>query len=140
MSEPKWIPENAIRLMHDALIREHGGSYGILDMGILASTLAKPKNLFCYGQNVTLFDLAAAYGYGFVKNHCFIDGNKRVALTAVDVFLQLNGFELVADEAEAAAFFLNLAASLDSPEAEQSRLSQWIAVNMRSLTQEPLDN
>lgn len=122
--------------MHDALIREHGGSYGILDAGLLASTLAKPKNLFHYGQDITVFDLAAAYGYGFVKNHCFVDGNKRVALTAVDVFLQLNGFELVADEAEAAAFFLDLAASpADSPEAEQENLSKWIAANVRSLNE-----
>lgn len=132
MNEPKWIPESALRLMHDALIREHGGSYGILDSGLLASTLAKSKNLFCYGQNVTLFDLAAAYGYGFVKNHCFVDGNKRVALTAVDVFLQLNGFELMADEVEAAAFFLDLAARSDSPETAQARLSQWISANAQS--------
>lgn len=133
MTEPKWIPETAVRLMHDALIREHGGSYGILDEGLLASTLAKPKNLFHYGQNATLFDLAAAYGYGFVKNHSFIDGNKRVALVAVDVFLQVNGFELVAAESEAAAFFLDLAASLGAPEQDQARLSQWIAMNARSL-------
>jgi death on curing protein len=133
MKEPKWIPEAAIRLMHDALIREHGGSYGILDEGLLASTLAKPKNLFYYGQDVTLFDLAAAYGYGFAKNHSFIDGNKRVALVAVDVFLQMNGFELVATESEAAAFFLNLAASLGAPEQDQAGLSKWIAVNARSL-------
>jgi death on curing protein len=134
MNEPRWIPENSIPFMHDALIREHGGSYGILDAGLLASTLAKPKNLFCYGQSVTLFDLAAAYGYGFVKNHCFVDGNKRVALVVVDVFLQLNGFELIADEATAASFFLDLAARSGSSETEQARLAQWIAVNVRSLT------
>lgn len=135
MTEPKWIPEDAIRLIHDALIREHGGSYGTLDAGLLASTLAKPQHLFHYGQDVTLFDLAAAYGYGFAKNYCFVDGNQRAALTAVDVFLQLNGFELVADEAATAAFFLNLAASRsDSPEIEQAKLSQWIAANARSLS------
>ncbi|MEE3716528.1 type II toxin-antitoxin system death-on-curing family toxin [Tumidithrix elongata RA019] len=133
MNEPKWIPENAIRFMHDALIREHGGSYGVLDAGLLTSTQVKPKNLFYYGQAVTLFDLAAAYGYGFVKNHCFIDGNKRIALVVVDVFLQLNGLELMADEAEAAAFFWDLAARSGSPEAEQARLSQWISVHVRSL-------
>jgi death on curing protein len=133
VTEPKWIPEDAIRLIHDALIREHGGSYGVLDAGLLSSTLAKPKNLFHYGQGVTLFDLAAAYGYGFAKNHGFVDGNKRVALTAVDVFLQLNGLELMADEADAAAFFLDLAASRsDSPEVEQAKLSQWISANALS--------
>jgi death on curing protein len=132
MKEPRWIPEAAIRLMHDALIREHGGSYGILDAGLLASTLAKPKNLFHYGQNATLFDLVAAYGYGFAKNHSFIDGNKRVALVAVDVFLQMNGFELVASESEAAAFFLDLAASLEAPEQAQAQLSKLSDVNARS--------
>lgn len=119
-------------MMHDALIEEHGGSYGILDAGLLASTVAKPKNLFYYGSNVNLFDLAAAYGYGFVKNHCFFDGNKRIALAAVDVFLQLNGFELMAEEDEAAEFFLRLAAGTGSAEVAQSSLSEWIAVNARS--------
>lgn len=68
-----------------------------------------------------------------MTNHSFIDGNKRVALVAMDMFLQMNGFELVAAEAVAAAFFLDLAASLGAPEQEQARLSQWIAVNARSL-------
>ena len=133
MNEPRWIPEDAIRLIHEALIEEHGGSYGILDEGLLASTLAKPQNLFHYGSDVNLFDLAAAYGYGFVKNHCFIDGNKRVSLATVDVFLQLNGFELVADEDEAAEFFLGLAEQSGFAEAEQSKLSEWIESNSRSL-------
>jgi len=134
MNEPKWIPDVAIPRMHDVLIREHGGSYGILDTGLLASTLAKLKNLFCYGEDITLFDLAAAYGYGLTKNHCFIDGNKRIVLTAIDVFLQLNGFELVADEAETARFFLNLASSSDPSEVAQSRLSEWIEFHAQSLT------
>ncbi len=132
MIEPRWIPEAAIRMMHDALIEEHGGSYGILDAGLLASTVAKPKNLFYYGSNVNLFDLAAAYGYGFVKNHCFFDGNKRIALATVDVFLQLNRFELMAEEDEAAEFFLKLAASSGSAESVQLSLSEWIAANARS--------
>ncbi|GBO55386.1 death on curing protein, Doc toxin [Pseudanabaena sp. lw0831] len=73
--------------------------------------------------------MAAAYGYGFAKNHCFFDVNKQVSLAAVDVFLQLNGFELVADEDEAAAFFLGLAEQSGFAEVEQSRLSEWIASN-----------
>jgi death-on-curing protein len=120
--------------MHGELIAEHGGEAGILNAGALSSTLAKPRNLFAYGDDPTIFDLAAVSGYGFVKNHCFVGGNKRVALAAVDVFLRLNGYQLVASEPEAALTFLNLAASLAPAEEEgQQQLARWIEANAAPL-------
>lgn len=132
MTSYTWIPEVVIKIAHDDQIKEHGGSYGILNENALLSTLSKPQNLLAYGANVTLFDLAAAYGYGFAKNHCFVDGNKRMALVAVNVFLILNGSKLTASEEEAASFFLGLAGKFETQEVGQARLSQWIRENSQS--------
>lgn len=124
-----WIPESVIRLAHDDQIKEHGGSYGVLSENALLSTMEKPKNLLNYGENVTIYDLAASYGYGFVKNHCFVDGNKRIALVAINIFLLINGFSLVAPEAEAAAFILAIAASTETQDKAIYKISQWIMKN-----------
>lgn len=126
MIEPRWISEKVVRALHAKLICEHGGEPGVLNLGQLLSTVAKPRNLFAYGDNPTLFELAAAYGYGFVKNHCFVDGNKRVAVVAIDVFLQLNGYELIAEESEVVLFIQELAASLNPSEKDQEGLALWI--------------
>ncbi|WP_242021869.1 type II toxin-antitoxin system death-on-curing family toxin [Microcoleus sp. FACHB-831] len=71
------------------------------DSGLLSASLARPRHLFSYSENATLFDLAGAYGYALAKNHSFVDGNKRIALAVIDVFLRLNGYKLVAPEPEA---------------------------------------
>jgi death-on-curing protein len=80
-------------------------------------------------DRVTLFDLAAAYAYGFAKNHAFIDGNKRIALVVIDVFLRLNGYELIAQEAEAVIKITNLAEGIE----EQDSIVAWIAANSQEL-------
>lgn len=73
--------------------------------------------------------MAASYGYGLVKNHCFVDDNKRVALIAVYTFLSINGIELTASEVDAASFFLELAASLGTQEEEMKKLAEWLQIN-----------
>jgi death-on-curing protein len=88
---------------------------GVLNQTSLESTLDKPKNFFLYEPSSSLFKLAAASGYGFLKNHCFTDGNKRIALATVSTFLRLNGYRLNATEAQAAIFF---------------RLSGWLSRNL----------
>jgi death on curing protein len=95
----------------------------------LESTLYKPRNLYQYGDDVTLHALAASYGYGLVKNHCFVDGNKRIALIAVYTFLSINGIELTASEVDAASFFLSLAASLKTQEQSMEKLASWLRAN-----------
>ncbi|HEY9631750.1 MAG TPA: type II toxin-antitoxin system death-on-curing family toxin [Coleofasciculaceae cyanobacterium] len=134
MTDPVWVSEAAVKAMQAELIAEHGGDSGILNLGQLSSTLARPKNLFAYGTAPTLFELAAAYGYGLAKNHCFVDGNKRIATVVIDVFLQLNGHELIAEEAEVVLLMLGLAASLKIPEEDQAELAIWIESNSIPLT------
>jgi death on curing protein len=129
MSEPCWLDTRDVCAIHNEIIAESGGDVGILNEGALESTLNKPKNLYCYGEDITLFPLAAAYGYGLVKNHCFIDGNKRIALIAVYTFLSINGIELTASEIDAANFFLELAASQENQEEGMSRLVNWLQIN-----------
>ena len=123
---PCWIPESAIRAIHAELLAEHGGLDGPVDEDMLGATLARPQQLETYSDPpASLFQYAAAYGFGFAKNHCFKDGNKRICLAPTDVFLQLNGHELVAEEAEAAIIIEALAAG----EMTENDLAQWIEIN-----------
>ena len=123
----RWVPEAAVRAMHAALIAEHGGRTGIRDVGLLSAALARPRNRRAYGTSATLFDLAAAYGFAIAKDHPFIDGNKRVALMVMYVFLEINGYQLDAPEVEAVEVMLNLA----SDDMTENDLALWIKTNSR---------
>ena len=127
--EPHWLETYDVCALHNEIIVESGGTAGILNKGALESTLFKPKNLYHYEEDVTLYKLAASYGYGLVKNHCFVDGNKRIALISVYTFLAINGIELIASETDAANFFLELAASLGKQEEDMNRLANWLQIN-----------
>ena len=127
--EPYWLETYDVRAIHNEIIVESGGAAGILNKGALESTLFKPRNLYHYEEDVTLYKLAASYGYGLVKNHCFVDGNKRIALISVYTFLAINGIELIASETDAANFFLELAASLGKQEEDMNRLANWLQIN-----------
>ncbi|MCA6503931.1 MAG: type II toxin-antitoxin system death-on-curing family toxin [Pseudanabaena sp. M57BS1SP1A06MG] len=129
MMEPHWLETYDVCAIHNEIIVESGGTAGILNKGALESTLFKPKNLYHYEEDVTLYKLAASYGYGLVKNHCFVDGNKRIALISVYTFLAINGIELIASETDAANFFLELAASLGKQEEDMNRLANWLQIN-----------
>jgi death-on-curing protein len=137
MIEPVWLETQDIRAIHGEILAESGGDTGILSEGALESTLNKPKNLYCYEDSVDLFNLSASYGYGLIKNHCFIDGNKRIALIAVYTFLSINGIELDASEADAANFFLELAASVETQEKSMERLTDWLKLNSQSIDINP---
>jgi death-on-curing protein len=126
--EPRWIAAEAARAIHAELIAEHGGAPGIRDANILEATLARPRNLLACGKP-SLAELAAAYGYAFARNHPFVDGNKRMALAAIDVFLQLNGHELAASEEIAAATIRALAEGRLS----ENELARWVRENSRRL-------
>ena len=127
--EPHWLETYDVCAIHNEIIVESGGTAGILNKGALESTLFKPRNLYHYEEDVTLYKLAASYGYGLVKNHCFLDGNKRIALISVYTFLAINGIELIASETDAANFFLELAASLGKQEEDMNRLANWLQIN-----------
>jgi len=99
---------------------EHGGGVGIRDEGLLESALARPLNLVAY-EKANVFEIAASYAFGLARNHPFVDGNKRCAFVVSAVFLELNGYELNAPEAEAAIVFLKLAAG----ELKEAELARW---------------
>jgi len=98
-----------------------GGSPGLRDQGLLESALARPKNLFLY-ENPDIFGIAASYGYGLVKNHPFIDGNKRIAFLACAVFLIDNGWEPTANEVDV----VNIINALASGEMTENQFAQWL--------------
>ena len=132
MKFPRWIPKDAVLAIHSALVAEHGGLDGLRDEGLLESALARPRNRASYRES-DLADLAAALGHGLARNHPFVDGNKRVALSVIDVFLQLNGLELVASE-EDAVVTMRMLAEGRLPESD---LAVWIRRGSRPLRDEP---
>lgn len=109
MKEPTWLTRSIIEVVHQDLIREHGGLYGARDENMIEAALARPLHLWRYKPDSDLPALAAAYGYGLAKNHGFIDGNKRIAFMAMYLFLGLNGFEITAPEPEVVDIILALA-------------------------------
>jgi death-on-curing protein len=129
---PRWVPAQAVRAIHSALLFEHGGIEGIRDEGLLEAALARPRHKMAYGAP-DLCDLAAAYGFGLCRDHPFADGNKRTALADIDVFLQLNGRELVATEESAVVVFRELAAG----ELGERGLASWIRENSGPVRIEP---
>jgi death on curing protein len=116
-----WIEISAIYAIHEEQLAEHGGGVGIRDIGLLESALGRPKNAAAYGD-ADVFQLAAAYGYGIAKNHPFIDGNKRTAFVATELFLELNGYELTADDTNCVMTMLAVAAG----EMEESAFADWL--------------
>jgi death-on-curing protein len=123
-----WLDPDALLAAHDEQLAEHGGAAGVRDMGLFESALAKPKNLLAYG-GPDAAELAAAYGFGLAKNHAFIDGNKRIALVAMESFLVLNGFALNADDAQVVMVILSVASGAFS----QEDLANWIRKKIHPL-------
>lgn len=129
VDEPIWITEDLILEQHSKLLSQSQDKdlHGLLNPSIFSATLARPQHLYCYGAGITLFDLAAAYAYGFAKNHCFVSANKRIALASVYVFLRLNGFRLVASKTETFNYMIDLAEGKIS----QEDLANWLRLNSR---------
>lgn len=121
MKEPSWLSPVVVLAIDDAQIREHGGRAGVRDEGLLGSALTRAQNHFSYG-NSDLFDLAAVYAHGIVRNHPFIDGNKRVAFLACYTFLGINGASFTASEADVVTMMLQLA----DGSIEEAVFSAWL--------------
>ena len=107
--EPCWLTREAVLAIHAQLLARFGGSAGIREDNMLESALAKPRQLHAYGQP-NVYEMAAAYAFGIVKNHPFVDGNKRAGFVAAYTFLGINGFDFTAPEEEAVIFTRGLAA------------------------------
>jgi death-on-curing protein len=116
-----WIELRDIVAVHEAQLSEHGGAEGIRDQGALESALARPQNLLAYGDPDAA-SLAASYAFGIAKNHSFVDGNKRTAFVALELFLALNGYTLTADDVQCVLIMLGVAESSVS----ESELADWV--------------
>jgi death-on-curing protein len=117
----RWLRQDVVVAFHDEQIAEHGGSPGLRDAGLLSSALARPQHKVAYGKP-SVFDLAAAYASGIILNHPFVDGNKRTGFLAAYVFLDLNGWDMVASEVEAVGAVLALAVR----EIDDDNFANWL--------------
>jgi len=126
MKKPQWLLRETVLALQERLLAEFGGLGGIRDAGLLDSALARPQQLLAYGQP-SLFDLAAGYAFGLVRNHPFLDGNKRIAFATAVLFLELNGRNFTAPEAEATLKTLALAAR----DLDEMDYATWLRENSR---------
>jgi len=117
----RWVANATIHSAHDRLLALHGGLPGVRDQGAIDSALARPQNLAVYGEPDAA-DLAAAYAFGLVKNHGFVDGNKRTGWLAAELFLILNGYRFVSDDAPLVLSVERLAAG----RITQEQFAAWI--------------
>ncbi len=120
--EPQWLRRIVVDAIHNDQLREHGGLPGIRDANALESALARPRQKCHYAENTDIPTLAAAYGFGLVKNHPYRDGNKRIGFLAIVTFLGMNGYDFHAPDADVIAEMLGLAAGRVS----EDELTDWI--------------
>ena len=105
-----------VEAAHHDQVQEHGGLLGVRDDGLLESALARPRHRWSFEPEVDILSLAAGYGFGLVKNHPFLDGNKRIGFVAMNMFLLINGFEIETPEPEVIAVMLQVAdGTVDEP-------------------------
>ena len=126
MKEPVWIDLRDALAIHDRLLILYGGAEGLRDQTLLESALARPRQVYTYGDNPDLADLCTALMAGVVRNHPFVDGNKRTGFVLGVMFLELNGFDFVATEEDATqAVRLLAAGSLD-----EASFKNWLCDNI----------
>lgn len=118
-----WISKTLALAIHDRQLTEHGGGSGVRDEGLLDSALAHPQQLFACGEPPPdLADLAASLAYGVARNHPFVDGNKRTAAVVCEVFIELNGGSLMADDLELYSQYIGVAEG----SLTEAEFAQWL--------------
>jgi death on curing protein len=128
VSEPVWIDEQDVVVLHDRLLALDGGSAGVRSVALLQSALARPQQLYAYGEAPNIIDMAAVYIAGIVRNHPFVDGNKRTGFVVGVLFLELNGCCFIANEEDAAQAILELAAGT----LDEGAFTRWMRANVKS--------
>jgi death on curing protein len=121
-AEPRWLSLEAILVLHAEQVERFGGRHGVLNLGAVESALARPRNHFLYRTDADLADLAAADLVGLVRAHGFVDGNKRIGLAAMLVFLVLNRRPLHAPPAELYALVMSLA----TKQVTEGQVATWV--------------
>jgi death on curing protein len=119
---PVWLSKDMVEVFHRESLALFGGADGTRDEGLLLSALARAENLYSYHADADIFSLAAAYCVGVVKNHPFIDGNKRTGILAAIAFLAINDVQVEFEEAEIASMIISLAAS----EVSETEIANWL--------------
>jgi death-on-curing protein len=127
VSEPLWIDEQDVLVLHDRLLALDGGSAGVRSVALLQSALARPQQLYAYDEAPNLIDMAAVYIAGIVRNHPFVDGNKRTGFVVGVLFLELNGFRFIANEEDATQAILELAAGT----LDEGAFTRWMRANVK---------
>lgn len=127
MKEPVWIDERDVLALHDRLLALDGGSSGVRSEALLGSALARAKQIRAHGDSPDIIEMAAAYTAGIVRNHPFVDGNKRTGFVVGVLFLEMNGYQFTAPEEEATQVILGLAAGTLKEEA----FTTWLRSNAR---------
>lgn len=126
MKEPCWFTREECLALHDMLLAQYGGLVGVRDENLLESALARPQQLFAYDKP-DLSEMAAAYAAGIIKNHPFLDGNKRTGFMLGAGFLERNGHVFQATEAEVVLKTLALAAG----ELDEAAYAVWLKANSK---------
>ncbi len=123
MSPIRFLSVKQVKAIHQQQILTFGGSSGILDEGKLESAVFRAQNLSNYNREATIYDLAAAIGWGIANNHPFVDGNKRTAFVVMAVFLEINGMMVTASEVDV----VNIMLAVASNQISQEQLSDWLS-------------
>lgn len=122
----RWLPAQVLVSIHDEQLSEHGGAAGLRDEGLFESALARPRQLATYGEP-DVVELAAAYAFGLVRNHPFVDGNKRTAFIAAQLFLRLNGHRINAPHVDCVLTTLALAAG----DIDEAAFAAWLRSHLQ---------
>ena len=122
MIDPIWIDEKAVLEIHVRLLGLYGGASGVRDVNLLKSALARPLQHLAYADNPDIIDLAATLTVGIVRNHPFVDGNKRTGFLAGMIFLELNGYDFIATREVSTQTVLALA----SGEIDESAYAEFL--------------
>lgn len=133
-----WIEKKLALAIHDRQLAEHGGSAGVRDENMLESALARPQQLYAYGDPLPdLADLAATLAFGLARNHPFVDGNKRTAYVVCRTFIELNNAELIATAEEKYLTIIALAEGKLPVEEFAQWLREHMTTRHRNKIQEP---
>jgi death-on-curing protein len=123
-----WLDKALALAIHAAQLSEHGGRAGLRDERLLESALARPQQLYAYGDPTPdLADLAAALAYGIARNHPFLDGNKRTTAVCCETFIELNGASLEATDAELYELYMPLAEG----KLSERQFARWLRERLR---------
>jgi death on curing protein len=125
--EPLWIEERDVFAIHDRVLAVHGGAPGLRDRGLLQSALARPRQHHAYADSRDIVAMAALYTAGVVRNHPFVDGNKRTGFVVGILFLELHGFDFTASEEDATQAVWDLAAGT----LDETAFAAWLRTNAR---------